>query len=43
MESKVICVSLDSDIYERLEKYCKRYHIKKSRVIESLILKYLFK
>lgn len=40
-KTKVICVRLSERDYNELVKYCKRYRLKKSKLIQKLIFQFL--
>lgn len=40
-KNKVIVVRVSEDLLSRLEKYCKRFRIKKSKVITTLLNQFL--
>lgn len=40
-KEKIISIRIDSDIYIKLEKYCKRFRIKKSKVVNNLLFQFL--
>ena len=40
-KEKVIVFRISEDLFNRLEKYCKRFRIKKSKVITTLLNQFL--
>lgn len=40
-DSKVVSFSLDVKVIEKLEEYCKKTYVPKTKVVELAILKYV--
>ena len=40
-KEKVICFRISEELFNSLEKYCKHYGLKKSKVITQLLKKFL--
>lgn len=41
IEKKIFSVRIPSYIFEKLEKYCKRFRLTKSKVINKLLFQFL--